>query len=342
MKKYLVYFYFALLLSSLMLTAACGKTLTVKGIFTETERIVLEGGGEFNRLFSRDNGFVGLNWSDASLCLFDKSGRLLDSYRKEGAGPGEYNKNSTVLLGIFEDLIFVGAMDRSALLVFEARDGTIRYKDEYPIDEGGLRGGAVDSKGNIWVALQGGAHEVAVLSPLGEILQRYLPAEEKDREISPEKLIKSLKWLLVEGDTAIFISYMTYQVHIFKSGEKSLYLSAEAMPQPVFVENNYEMKTTGNSINLTGQPGVKGYALVGDTLYMNLLTDDENTAYEKSIVHAFSVDGENRGLFECRFARGEMLDSLAGTSADGEILAFPKKDEEKRETVLCVMRPEFK
>lgn len=328
----------AVLTVFLLFSTACKTGDHVRGHLTEIKRITLEGGGEFNRLYSWEGGYAGLDWTDASLRIFNGEGKLLDRYSKEGSGPGEYNKNRVQLMGVHKNRLYLAALDKSAVLVFEAEQGKLAFRDEYPVNEGGLRGGAVDGKGHIWLALQGGAYDIAELSPDGEMIKGYLPAEEKERVMSPEKLIKSMKWIAFSGNKAVFISFMTYELHFYSFDEKGLHLITEKIPRPVYVEKNYEVKTSGNSISMTGQPGINGYAISGGTLFVKLLTNSENTPKEKNRVHAFSLDGEDEGLYECRLEGGETVSTLAGVSPEGHVLAFFEKEEGKDETVLCELQ----
>ena len=317
---------------------ACRKSGNVQGSLVEIKRISLEGGGDFNRLYSWEGGYAGLNWTDASLRIFNSEGKLLDRYSKEGTGPGEYNKNRVQLMGVDKNRIYLAALDKSAVLVFEVEKGKIIFRDEYPVNEGGLRGGTVDGEGHIWLALQSGEYDVAELSPDGEILNRYLPAEDRERAISPENLIKSMKWIAFRENKAVIIFYMTYQLRFYARDGKGFHLITEKRPRPVYVEKNYEIRTSGNSISMTGYPGINGYAISGDTLYIKLLTDSENTKEEKNRIHAFSMDGEEKGLYECRLKGGEAVSTLAGVSPEGYVLAFLEKDEGSNETVLCELQ----
>ncbi len=335
MRKIFKIYSFAALTVLLIFFTACQKGDNVRGHLVEVKRMTLEGGGDFNRLYAWEEGYAGIDWSDASLKIFNKDGKLLDWYSKEGSGPGEYNKNRVQLMGVDKNRIYLAALDKSTVLAFEVGSGKILFRDEYPVNEGSLRGGAVDPDGHIWLALQGGAYDVAELSPEGEILKLYLPAEEKERAMSPEKLIKSMKWIAFRGNKAVFISFMTYELHFYSRDEKGLHLITEMIPRPVYVENNYEIKTSGNSISMTGRPGISGYAISGETLFVKLLTDSETARKEKNRVHAFSLDGEGKGLFECRLEKGETLRNLAGVSPEGHVLAFFETEESASDTVLC-------
>ncbi len=338
MKKLCKISSFAVLTVFLLFSTACKTGDHVRGHLTEIKRITLEGGGDFNRLYSWEGGYTGLDLTDVSLRIFTRDGRLLDRYSKKGSGPGEYNKNRVQLMGVDKNRLYLAALDKSAVLVFEVDEGKIVFLDEYPVNEGRLRGGAVDEDGHIWIALQGGAYDVAELSPDGEMIKGYLPAEEKERAMSPEKLIKSMKWIAFRETRAVFISFMTYELHFYSVDEEGLHLITKKIPHPLYVEKNYEIKTSGNSISMTGRPGINGYAVSGETLFIKLLTDLENTTEEKKRVHAFSLDGEDQGLYECRLEGGETVSTLAGVSPEGHILAFFDKEDDKGETVLCELQ----
>jgi len=314
----------------------CGKGFDIRGTLEETRRIVIP---EADRLYPVKTGYFTMNWNDGSLRLLGHDGALKDKYFREGNGPGELNKGRADIIGTFDEKAFVGALDRSVVLVFSLENEKIRFLDEYPVDEGALRGGAVSKDGTMWLSLRRGPYQLLSMTAAGEVTGRYLPTENQSGRRNPENMIRSMAWIHCEGDKVFSIGYMSYDLQFYQWDAEALSLLNETKPDPLFVEKNYELKSSGRRFDMQGKPGIQGYAVSGETLYLKLLTDEKTGDKEKKLIHALALNGENRGLWEYQLKEKGTINRLAGCSHEGEILAYLEKDDESDEETLVFLRP---
>lgn len=316
-----------ILIMGALLFAACGRKAAVKTVketgFIKLEKISPAGA------FETAEGLLLMDWTEGRLLHLSFDGDILSEYAEEGSGPGEFNNGRAIFLGGTAENFFVAAIDRNAVLQFALKEGKITYVDEFNVDIGTVRGGAVDDRGRIIALVSEAPYEVAVFDAKGELQETYIETDEESREISPENLIASMRWVFMRGDMLIVTEYMTYTMYFYRTKEGKAELVKSRKPEVVLAEDNYQLSTNGNSISLSGVPGFLGGIFDGEELHLVLFNNGEGGM---EVYQVYDADGGFNGYIHTEDPELKINGLLCRTSRG--IAAITSKGEEARISFL--------
>ena len=139
---------------------------------------------------------IGLNAKNMFIYLYDKSGKLLFKYDKQGRAPGEFSKDF-ILLGAIDSLVFFADQAQSKIvsLKIDKESNSLLFNDEFRLNVGGILTGGVFGE-EIFVVSLFGDYQLTFFNTKGDKTREYLEFP-KDAKPSNDFIAKMMKRVAV-------------------------------------------------------------------------------------------------------------------------------------------------
>ena len=87
------------------------------------------------------------------LVMFNKEGKIIDSYEKHGKGPGEFLREEDLfLMGVHNDKLYVLEYAQNRVVIFNiSSNENFKYMDEFVVNNGRVITGGISSNGRIYL-----------------------------------------------------------------------------------------------------------------------------------------------------------------------------------------------
>ncbi len=236
------------------------------------------------------------------LVMFNKEGKIIDSYEKHGKGPGEFLREEDLfLMGVHNDKLYVLEYAQNRVVIFNiSSNENFKYMDEFVVNNGRVITGGISSNGRIYLNEMIGDNLFKIYNETGKQKNEIIRRNQVDlNQLSAKEMkkyfIENIYIPHFDENNIVLTGVFNKHIKFYKKNKETVDLLKDTIIHQ-YKEKGYNSKTQQSSNNreiFLENIGVAGSNIMDSSYYLAISPENES----KSLLNKYSLNGKFEGNY---------------------------------------------